>query len=69
MKKCPKCQGTDLVLRETNPDVYMCNRCKMLTDLQDDGTVGYGSQSRHAERKEEYEIRKRQREQKRGRRW
>jgi hypothetical protein len=34
----------------------------MQTDCQDDGDIGYRSQERYAERKEEFQIRQRERE-------
>lgn len=73
MNKCPKC-GRKVVPIEDK--LFRCDHCNMLTDCEDDGTVGYGSQQRYAERKEEYENRCREREAARrnrqsgrGRRW
>lgn len=58
-ERCPRCQGP---VRQMEPKLFRCDQCKMLTDCQDDGTVGYGSQIRHAERKEEFQIRQRERQ-------
>jgi hypothetical protein len=57
--RCPKCGGCDLVALEAK--LYRCERCKMLTDCQDDGDIGYRSQGKYAERKEEFELRQRER--------
>ena len=53
-KRCPKCGGP-VVNMDTR--LYRCDNCKMLTDCEDDGDIGYKSQERYAERKEEYELR------------
>lgn len=66
-KRCPKCGGP-VVNMDTR--LYRCENCKMLTDCEDDGTVGYMRQDRYAERKEEYERRQaaRQQRQQQGKR-
>ncbi len=62
MKPCPQC-GADKQVRqqESHPPMYICDRRNMQFDGIDDGVVGYGRQDRYAERKEEYEIRQKQR--------
>lgn len=57
-KRCPRCQQP---VDEMNDRLYWCPQCKMATDCEDDGDIGYGSQERYAQRKEEYEIRQRNR--------
>lgn len=59
-KRCPKCGGP-VINMDTR--LYRCDNCKMLTDCEDDGDIGYRSQERYAERKEEYELRQKQRAQ------
>lgn len=68
-KRCPKCRGE---VSNVDTRLYYCASCKMYTDCEDDGTIGYGRQDRHAERKEEYERRqaaRQQRQQAGKRRW
>jgi len=62
MTKCPK-YGRPCTQIEDK--LFRCDSCKMLTDGIDDGDVGYGRQDRHAERKEEYQIRQKNRERER----
>lgn len=58
MNRCPRCKRPVVKIEDR---LYRCDNCKMLTDCEDDGTVGYGNQERHAERKEEYELRQKKR--------
>lgn len=56
--RCPRCNGK---LMKSEEKLYWCAYCNMLTDGEDDGTVGYGRADRHAERKEEFEQRQKER--------
>ena len=60
--QCPKC-GSKVQQIETGPNLYRCNECKMLTDCEDDGVVGYGNPTRFASRDEEFQQRQKQRQQ------
>lgn len=57
--RCPRCAGPCIQQEEK---LFFCPKCKMQTDCQDDGDIGYRSQERYAERKEEFQIRQRERE-------
>jgi hypothetical protein len=57
--KCPRCKG---LLQQLEEKLFWCSGCKMRTDGIDDGDIGYRSQERYAERKEEFQIRNRERE-------
>lgn len=63
--KCPRCNSSVIQIEDR---LYRCDRCKMLTDCEDDGDIGYGRQDRYAERKEEYHIRQRERMERRWKR-
>lgn len=56
--KCPKCNGPVVPMEDK---LYRCDRCRMLTDCQEDGDIGYGNQERYAERKEAFQARQRDR--------
>lgn len=64
-KRCPKCGGQVINL---DTRLYYCENCKMNTDCEDDGDIGYSRQDRYAERKEEYELRQKQRAQRNSKR-
>ncbi len=53
-KRCPKCSRP---VQQIEHRLYRCDWCKMLTDCDPDGEVGYGNPERYAERKEEFQIR------------
>lgn len=54
--KCIKC-GRVKAVRKLGSGHCFCDHCKIEFDPVDDGDVGYGSQERYAERKEEYQLR------------
>lgn len=58
-KHCPKCGGP-VINMDTR--LYRCDHCKMLTDCEDDGDISYMRQDRYAERKEEYQLRQKRRQ-------
>lgn len=63
MNRCPMCKGTALTKIEDSPPLYRCEKCKMLTDCQDDGDIGKRTRpDRYAENKEEFRNRQRERE-------
>ena len=51
---CPKCRGPVVPLEDK---LYRCDSCKMLTDCEDDGTVGRGRPEKNAMRNEEFQNR------------
>lgn len=57
--RCPRCRQ---LVDSMGDRLYWCAQCKMMTDCEDDGDIGYMPQDRYAERKEAYEIRQRNRE-------
>lgn len=57
---CPRC-NSNAKSRKQEDKLFICGRCNMQYDGIDDGDVGYGSQERYAERKEEYLARQKQR--------
>lgn len=60
--RCPMCQGTALTKIEDHPPLFRCEKCKMLTDCEDDGDIGKRTgPERYAENKEEYKNRQRER--------
>lgn len=63
--RCPRCRQ---MVDSMGDRLYWCTQCKMMTDCEDDGDIGYMPQDRYAERKEAYEIRQRNRERERARR-
>lgn len=61
-KRCPRCNGPVI---SQGHKLYRCDKCKMLTDCEDDGDVGYRMPETNVSKKEEFEIRQRDRQQRR----
>ena len=62
--KCPWCK-TDKHVHAEGFRSWWCGNCNRLFDGVDDGTVGYGTPEKHAERKERREAAEKQRRQNR----
>ena len=59
---CVRCHSAKHVITSgTTPHAFWCGACRIEFEPEDDGDVGRGRPDRNAMRREEYEIRERER--------